>query len=432
MKTKPTAPKAARARPRPRPSVTADVSAETSWCAGSGVDVALPGVGGAFQGVTCPRCGAERVAKVPAKARAVPMPEHREEGAEGVVMIATPSPIEPPPDRQAVEVLTVAPAALALRQVEPEHGLLLHLEPDVERAQEYAAAASSPRTSARYAVEWRAFALWCRAQRHAFLPASGPTVAAYLSALADKGRKVAGIELALVAISQTHKLAGHESPRKHAAVERVRKGIRRTLGTAQNVRAPLLVGELRRCVEAMGQTPVEIRDRALLLLGFAAAMRRSELCALDLADVTFRPEGLAVILRRSKTDQEGAGRAVAVRPGSHPSTCPIAALRAWLALRGAAAGPLFLSVDRWGHLGQRLSGHDVARLVKRRATAAGLDPAKLSGHSLRSGLATSAAKAGKSERSIMATTGHSSVTMVRRYIRDADLFADVASDGIGL
>jgi integrase len=175
-----------------------------------------------------------------------------------------------------------------------------------------------------------------------------------------------------------------------------------------------------------------LRDRALLTLGFAGAFRRSELVALDVTDISFTADGLEVALRRSKTDQEAAGRKVGIPYGSLRITCPVRALRAWLDAAVITEGAVFRSVNRWSALGDRLSDKAVALVVKRHAATIGLDATKFAGHSQRAGLATSAAKAGKSERAIMNQTGHRSAAMVRRYIRDASLFSDNAAAGIGL
>jgi integrase len=175
------------------------------------------------------------------------------------------------------------------------------------------------------------------------------------------------------------------------------------------------------------------RDRALMLLGFAGAFRRSELGALDVADCSFGRDGLTVTLRRSKTDQEGAGRKVGIPYGSNPDTCPVRTLEAWLEAASIASGPVFRSISRHGKLQPGvLSPIDVARVVKKLAERAGLDPAKYAGHSLRAGHATSAAIAGASERSIMNQTGHRSVQMVRRYIRDGILFRENSAGKLGL
>ncbi len=178
---------------------------------------------------------------------------------------------------------------------------------------------------------------------------------------------------------------------------------------------------------------IGVRDRAMVLLGFAGAFRRSELVALDVEDCTFGKDGLTITLRRSKTDQDGAGRKVGIPYGSNPDTCPVRTIQTWLEMAGIDSGPLFRSINRHGKVREgRLSGIDVSRVVKKLARRAGLDPAKYGGHSLRAGHATSAAIAGATERSIMKQTGHRSVQMVRRYIRDGSLFRENSAGKLGL
>jgi len=301
----------------------------------------------------------------------------------------------------------------------------------VASAREYVKHAKADATRKAYAGDWQAFVAWCDSKGLEALPASPDTVACYVAALADAGRKYAGIARTLTGISQAHKHAGLLSPRGAAQVQAAMQGIRRTLGVAQVQKSPILAGELRAMVSAMPVSLKGARDRALLLLGFAGAFRRSELAGLNVSDLAFGADGLTVTLRRSKTDQEGAGRKVGVPFGSEPTTCPVRTLKAWLESSGVVAGALFVGMTRHGHLtGKRLLGCDIARVVKVAASAIGLDASGFSGHSLRAGLATSAAKAGKSERAIMNQTGHRSVTMVRRYIRDASLFTDNACAGL--
>ncbi len=176
-----------------------------------------------------------------------------------------------------------------------------------------------------------------------------------------------------------------------------------------------------------------VRDRALLLVGFSGAFRRSELVALDVADVAVTRDGLVVTIRRSKTDQEGEGRKIGIPYGSNPATCPVRALQDWLAQCGFTEGPLYRPIDRFGKVASmRLSAAAVADIVKRYAAAVGLKASDFAGHSLRSGLATSAAMGGASERSIMAQTRHRSVATVRRYIRDGSLFRENAVAVVGL
>lgn len=312
---------------------------------------------------------------------------------------------------------------------------LAALQPLADRAAGYAAAAQAEATRKVYARDWLRFRGWCAelplgAQP---LPAAPALVALYITHLADGGSKPSTIARALVAIGQAHRLAGHESPCSEAPVPSTMKGIRARLGSAPTQKAAAVVPTLRAMLATLGAGLGGMRDRALLTLGFAGAFRRSELVALDVVDLAWTADGLEVTIRRSKTDQEGWGRKVGVPYGGTPASCPVRSVRAWLDAAAITAGPVFRPVAKGGRSGdERLSDRAVALVVKRAASAAGFDPATFAGHSLRAGLATSAAKAGKSERSIMAQTGHRSSAMVRRYIRDATLFDDNAAAGIGL
>ena len=210
-------------------------------------------------------------------------------------------------------------------------------------------------------------------------------------------------------------------------------GIRRARGTAPTQKAPLRTADIRAMLAQLPDSLLGARDRALLLLGFAGGFRRSELVALDVADLEKATHGVTVTLRRSKTDQAGEARKVGVPRGHHPETCPAGALDGWLQAAEIDDGPVFRGVDRHGNVSpRRLCDRTVARVVKRAVEATGLDPARFAGHSLRAGLATTAAEAGASERSIMEQTGHRSTLMVRRYIREGSLYADNAATTLGL
>jgi integrase len=239
-------------------------------------------------------------------------------------------------------------------------------------------------------------------------------VAAWRAYIADcAGRlKPGSIQRRLNAIAEAHKAAELDSPTHAGLMRNTLKGIRRTLGTAPAQKAPALTDDIRAMVEAADTGVIGLRDRALILLGFAGAFRRSELVGLDAEDCAFSKDGLTVTLRRSKTDQEGVGRRVGIPYGSNPETCPVRVLQEWIEQAGIGSGPLFRPINRHRQVqpGQ-LSGIDVARVVKKLADRAGLDAAKFAGHSLRAGHATSAAMAGASERSIMRQTGHRSVQM---------------------
>lgn len=299
-------------------------------------------------------------------------------------------------------------------------------------ARDYAAASKATNTLRAYRADWQHFEAWCAQLQLQPLPAEPKTVALYLSMLATD-HKVATLERRLVAISQIHKARQLDSPTANIAVRQVLQGIRRRKGVAQEGKAPAMTDDVKAMVAGLPRTLHGIQERAVLLVGFAGAFRRSEIVGLDVADLAFTRAGLVVYLRRSKTDQEGEGRQVAIPNGSTADTCPVRALKAWLHAASITGGPVFRGVDRAGVVSSsRMSDQTVARAVKRGATRAGLDPALYAGHSLRSGLATSAAAAGASERSIMNQTGHRSEKMVRRYIRDANLFRENAAGKVGL
>ena len=302
-----------------------------------------------------------------------------------------------------------------------------------ERAREYIHAAKAPATIRAYRSDFRHFETWCQVLGLCALPAAPQTVALYL---AEYGGllKAATLQRRLAAIAKAHQAAGQASPASmsNAAVSEVWKGIKREHGTAQQGKAAVLTSDLRAMLRQLPEGLLGVRDRALLLIGFAGAFRRSELASLRVEDCEFLTEGLVVTLRRSKTDQEGEGRKIGLPYGSNPQTCPVRSLRAYLDAASIADGPLFRSITRHGRIGETLSPYSVALIVKRQAAAAGLDSSKYAGHSLRAGLATSAAAAGVSERAIMNQTGHKSTAMVRRYIREGSLFRENAAAGVGL
>jgi len=220
---------------------------------------------------------------------------------------------------------------------------------------------------------------------------------------------------------------------QNAIVSEVWKGIKRKKGIAQHGKKPFLTPDLRRMIAALPPDLQGLRDRALLLAGFAGGFRRSELAGLRIEDLETTPDGLIVRLGRSKTDQEGQGRSVALPYGSDPETCPVRALRAWLEHAGTMAGPVFRAIDRCGLVSdKRLHADSIGYLVKRAAGLAGLETAEYAGHSLRSGLATQAAMNGASELAIMKQTGHRSLATVRKYIREGSLFRDNAATKLGL
>jgi len=296
----------------------------------------------------------------------------------------------------------------------------------------YIKASKAENTLRGYRSDWRHFCAWCEAGGRSPLPAHPETVAAYIAECAER-LKVGSIQRRLNAIAEAHKAVGLESPTRSPLVANTMKGIRRTKGTAPAQKAPALTDDIRAMVEGTRGGMIGLRDRALILLGFAGAFRRSELVRLSVEDCSFTKDGLTVTLRRSKTDQTGEGRKVGIPFGSNPETCPVRNVQSWIDCANISSGPLFRSITRHGEVQARgLSGIDVARIVKKLAKRAGLDAAKYAGHSLRAGHATSAAMAGASERSIMNQTGHRSVQMVRKYIREGNLFRENSAGKLGL
>jgi integrase len=217
---------------------------------------------------------------------------------------------------------------------------------------------------------------------------------------------VATIDRRLSSIDYYHKQARHGLPTKDPEVERTTRGGCRAQGIAPNGKAPILTPLLRQIVAALPDDLSGLRDKAILLIGFAGAFRRSEIVGLQFSDIQIGDAGLIITLRRSKTDQEGASFTKGIPIGTNDATCPKCALEIWLQLAGITAGPIFRPVDRWGHVGERaLSSLGVARAVKRALTILEVDTEDFSGHSLRAGLVTAAAMAGVSERVIMQQTG---------------------------
>lgn len=286
-----------------------------------------------------------------------------------------------------------------------------------EVVRKYLDAALSGNTLRAYQGDIQHFLAW-----GGVIPATPECVAAYIAqhamslATATLGRR-------LVAIARAHVAHGFVSPTNSELVRATLQGIRRSHGSACRQVAPLQKADVVLMVKGL-QGLRGLRDTALLLIGFAGALRRSELVSLNIEDVRFMGEGTLIRLRRSKTDQDGQGRDIAI-PRVKGRYCPSRVLEAWLQQSGMNSGALFRRVNRYDHVQpQRLTAQSVALIIKERAAAAGLDPVKFSGHSLRAGFVTNAAKRGASSSSIRSQTGHQSDVMMQRYIRNSQLFTD--------
>jgi site-specific recombinase XerD len=321
-------------------------------------------------------------------------------------------------------------APIELEQTE----LDLELRAVAEKAKIFASAAKSEATKKAYRADFEHFSNWCLHHNLSPLPAHPETVAFYITSMADEDYAASTIQRRMVSISQAHKLTDSEPPTSKQVVREVWKGIRREIGVSQTGKRPLLTVEIRRIVQQLNpERLIDQRDAALLLVGFAGGLRRSELVGLDVRVIEERQEGLVLRLRRSKTDQEGEGQQVAIPHGRHEETCPVRALKRWLNLSEVEQGPVFRSVSKGGEVAESsLSGRAVALVVKRHIEAIGLNPDRYGAHSLRSGMATEAARNGASEREIMKQTRHRSVKVVRRYIRDGGIFRGNAAEKLGL
>ena len=303
----------------------------------------------------------------------------------------------------------------------PALGVLTEAEVDATMA--FAAAEKAASTRAAYAADWRDFAAWCASRGATALPAHVGIIAAYLSSLASDGRKASTIGRRAASIGYHHKLAGHEPPTNQEGVKVVLRGIRRTIGTAPDKKTTHDV--LAQLLDACPDTLIGKRDRALLALGFAGAFRRSELVALNVADLIEVADGLRVLIRHSKTDQEGQGAEIAIPRGYRLR--PVEAVQTWLAAAEISAGPVFRSVARGDRVGTAaLSPYAASLVIKQRIAAVGLDPATYSGHSLRSGFLTSAAEAGASLFKLTEVSRHKSLDTLRGYVRRVDLFKEHA------
>jgi site-specific recombinase XerD len=286
-------------------------------------------------------------------------------------------------------------------------------------ARKYAQSSKAEATQRRYRSAWAKFNAWCEQHGLEPLPASVETVAAYLTALADAGQKVSAIGVERAAIGAAHRLAGYDDPTRTEVIRALWQGITRQKGMPPKKKAPVTRDELRAMVEALPASLTGQRDRALLLLGFAGAFRRSELVAVDVDDIHINAEA-KITIKRSKTDQEGHGMVKSIPASPDPVLDPVRALRDWLNAAAIKSGPVFRQIDRWGHVrDRRLTAQSVTLIVKAAAEAAGLEPRQFAGHSLRAGFITAAAEAGAHEWEIQEQTGHRSERVLRGYIQAA-------------
>jgi len=307
-------------------------------------------------------------------------------------------------------------------------------DPEIAELHRFAALADSKNTQRAYSADWRHFLAWCKRRNKCPLPASSDDVASYVRFCATTLKlKMTTVGRRLASISEAHKRNKQNSPTSEWVVKNTMRRLRRELGTPARGKKPLLVDDLIKMVSYCSPTLSGKRDKAVLLFGFAGAFRRSELVSLNIEDITTSDEGMVLMIKGSKTDQKREGRKVAIPFGINRNTCPINALLDWLDAANISSGPLFRAVTKFERpRDTRMSDRVVAEIVKKYSALIGKRINSFSGHSLRAGLATSAAIAGASEASIQKQTGHKSLLILRRYIRDASLFRDNAASKLSL
>ena len=282
-----------------------------------------------------------------------------------------------------------------------------------------------------YKSDFKDFGLFCVQNGLKNLPSEPKIVSLYLTHLSTKDLKMSTIKRRLVSIGVIHKMKGHYLDTKHPIITENLMGIKRRKGTSQKGKKPILISNLKKLIDVIDEQKIEdikkLRDKCILLVGFSGGFRRNEIVSLDKDDLEFVFEGVKITVRRSKTDQFGEGLTKGLPYFENKFYCPVVTLQKWLNISRITRGPLFRKISKGSKLLEnRLSDQTVALIIKQYLNIAGINSSNYSGHSLRSGFATSAAESGAEERSIMAMTGHKTAQMVRRYIQEANLFKNNA------
>ena len=289
----------------------------------------------------------------------------------------------------------------------------------------------SQNTIRAYKSDFKDFGLFCVQNGFETLPSNPEIVSLYLTHLSTKKVKISTIKRRLVSIGIIHKTKGHYLDTKHPIIIENLMGIKRRKGVVQKGKKPILINDLKILIDVINQQKIEdikkLRDKSIILIGFSGGFRRNEIVSLDVEDLDFVFEGLKITVKKSKTDQFGEGLTKGIPHFDNKLYCPVTSIRRWLNISKIKNGPLFRRFSKGSKLSEnRLTDQTVALIIKQYLDLAGINSSNYSGHSLRSGFATSAAEAGAEERSIMAMTGHKSTEMVRRYIKEANLFKNNA------
>ena len=286
-----------------------------------------------------------------------------------------------------------------------------------------------------YKSDFKDFGAFCARHSFKILPTAPKIVALYLTHLSSKDAKMSTLRRRLVSIGMIHKLKGHYLDTKHPIIIENLMGIKRVKGSIQKGKKPILINHLKSIINAINQQEIDeikkFRDKSLILIGFGGGFRRTELISIDHEDLEFVPEGVKITIKRSKTDQFGEGMVKGLPYFSNELYCPVINLKKWLELSNIKSGPIFRRFAKGSVLTKnRLTDQSVVLLIKNYLNLAGIENSNFSAHSLRSGFATVAAESGADERSIMAMTGHKTTQMVRRYIREANIFKNNALNKI--
>ena len=285
-----------------------------------------------------------------------------------------------------------------------------------------------------YKSDFKDFGAFCAKHGLSSLPSEPKIISLYLTHL-SKNSKISTIRRRLVSISMVHKLKGHYLDTKHPIITENLLGIKRVKGSIQKGKKPLLISHLKSIINVINEQQNEeikkFRDRSIILIGFGGGFRRTELISIDYEDLEFVPEGLKITIRRSKTDQFGEGMIKGLPYFPNEIYCPVTSLKKWLEVSKIKSGPIFRRFSKGSLLTEnRLTDQSVVLLMKKYLDLAGIENKNFAGHSLRAGFATVAAESGADERSIMAMTGHKTTQMVRRYIREANIFKNNALNKI--
>ena len=287
-----------------------------------------------------------------------------------------------------------------------------------------------------YKSDFKDFGAFCIKHGLNSLPTEPKVVSLYLTHL-SKNSKISTLRRRLVSISMVHKLKGHYLDTKHPIIIENLMGIRRIKGSIQKGKKPLLINHLKSIINVIHEQKIgeikKLRDKSIILVGFSGGFRRTELISIDYEDLEFVPEGLKIIIKKSKTDQFGEGMTKGIPYFNNEKYCPVINIKKWLEISRIQTGPIFRRFSKGSTLtNKRLTDQSVVLLMKQYLDLAGIENKNFAGHSLRSGFATVAAETGADERSIMAMTGHKTTQMVRRYIKEANIFKNNALNKIKL